>query len=115
MPKKHAGISKAKNGSWMIHTRIALPDGSKTTITRRGFETERSAFEALEKMKHERFQDFLLEQRPLLWADAAEEYWKYYSSKNKETTVKNSYYIYKKHIIDPFANYSIIKRITNNR
>ena len=109
MPKKHSGITKANNGSWMIHTRIALPDGSNTTITRRGYKTERSAFESLEKMKQKRFHDFIQEQRPLLWADAAEEYWKYYSSKNKETTVKNSYYIYKKHIIDPFANYSVIK------
>ena len=109
MPKRHAGISKAKNGSWMIHTRIALPDGSKTTVTRRGFETERSAFESLEKMKHERFQDFILDKRPLMWQDAANEYWQYYSSKSKESTSKNAYYCYKKHIIDPFENYSVIK------
>ena len=109
MPKKHHGILKENNGKWMIHTRIAMPNGDNVTITKRGFDTEGAAFEQLEKIKQSKYEEYISSKRPLLWADAAKEYWDYYSTKVKETTAKNCFSTFNKHIIKPFRKLSVIE------
>lgn len=114
MPKKHSGISKAANGTWMIHTRIATPNGDKITLTKRGFDTEGAAFEALEQTKRKRYQEYIDSKRPLMWAKAAKEYWEHYSTQVKETTAKNAFASYRKYIIDPFQALTIVQMMHKN-
>lgn len=107
MPKKHSGISKDKNGTWMIHTRVSLPNGETVTLTKRGFDTEGLAFEALELYKRTRYEEYIASKRPLKWLDATNEYWKYYSSKVKETTAKNAFSTFRKHCVIPFKDLKV--------
>lgn len=95
MPKKHLGISKdEKRNTWMIHTRISLPDGSSATVTKRGFKSEKEAFDALEDIKAERLKEYQSAERFISWQDACMEYYHYYSTKVKTTTARDSFLTY---------------------
>lgn len=108
MPKKHQGITKdEKRNTWMIHTMITLPNGIKTTITRRGFVSEKEAFAALEEIKKEKLKQYESTERYISWRDACDDYWKYYSCKVKYTTARNGFLSYMVHVIEPYANKSL--------
>lgn len=108
MPKKHLGISKdEKRNTWMIHTRISLPDGSSATVTKRGFKSEKEAFDALEDIKAERLKEYQSAERFISWQDACMEYYHYYSTKVKTTTARDSFLIYQASIIKPYQDKSL--------
>lgn len=108
MPKKRSGITKDEiRNTWMIHTSFTTPDGEVLYIKKRGFKTERDAFEYLEILKEQKIQEFESKKRYLSWVDATDDYWNYFKNKVKATTSANLYPVYNAKVIKPFKDKSV--------
>lgn len=108
MPKKHAGVTKdEKRNTWLIDTRMSLPNGQTVRIHKRGFKTEREALEELEMIREQSFKDYESTERFVSWRDGCLDYWSHYCTRVKDTTGSNAFRIYNRHIIQPFEDKSI--------
>ena len=108
MPKKRNGITRdPERNTWMIHTSFTTPDKEIIKIKKRGFKTERDAFEYLEVLKHQKVKEYESRKRFYPWKDATEEYWNHYCTKIKRSSANNMRILYNSKIVHPYEKQSV--------
>lgn len=115
MPKKHRGIEKDKNrNTWSIHTTITLPDGMSKHLRKRGFLSEREAYDELEYTRNKMLKEFEERKTFVSWNSLCKQYWEKYSTTVKNTTAYNVKLTFDKHILHPNSSKSIFFVLSKN-
>jgi len=113
MPRAHKGITKSKNGTWSIDTRISI-NGVLKKIHLRGFKTEREAYAEKVRVVNMYKQGTLTSDTPFYFRELAESFFDDYKTTVKDTTATNRYSTFRKYFILGFEDRSIHQVVTSS-
>jgi len=106
MAKRYKGILKEDNGTWSIHTRITLPDGSVMQLKRRGFKNQFQAYREKVLLTNELSNKTLILNQNEVETTVLE-YLTFICNSIKVTTMTSKQSLFNRHLIEPFGMFPI--------